>query len=137
MPFRNSILHHVFVIHFKLWNFLLFFLQQPYRTNQLALPSAKITRNIPIKKLLSFQSTGQKDKDGPTKTAYNIKPLPVSTNMNNNGQATRYRDSWSLFIYTFCLAYPPYKMSLFTHRTLNTSFKWDESIFFAFTFNTD
>ena len=55
---------------------------QPYRTNQLALPSANSAKTSSFQNQSSVQ-TGR-DKKGQIKTAYNIKPLPVSTNMNNN-----------------------------------------------------
>ena len=56
--------------------------QQPYRTNQLALPSANSAKTSSFQNPSPVQ-TGR-DKKGQIKTAYNIKPLPVSTNMNNN-----------------------------------------------------
>ena len=43
---------------------------------------------------MSFQSVEGKNKQEPSKTAYNVKPLPVSTNMNNNrNDNNSYRDS--------------------------------------------
>ena len=57
---------------------------QPYRTNSLALPSPKTSRNLSSQKVANVKSSGLKTFQKPAMTVHDIKSPPTSTNLQNN-----------------------------------------------------